>query len=105
MILGDASCEKARHVAYCFLDPLCISVHLRNIFEHLSGSSTLQITAPKIFALGATRLLEYLLQDISLVFQQAFEDVKLVADVFDLHKELNIVENRVIRALLMLIRM
>jgi hypothetical protein len=104
MILGDVSCEKARHVAYCFLDPLRIFVHLCNIFEHLSGASTLQITAPKNFALGATRLLKHLVPDISLVFQQAFKDVKLVTNVFDQHKEVNIIENRVIRALLILIR-
>jgi len=104
MILGDVSCEKVKQVAYCFLDPLRIFVHLRNIFEHLEGSSTLQITAPKNFALGATRLLKCLIPDISLVFQQAFKDVKLVANVFDLLKELNIFVNRVGGALLMLIR-
>lgn len=68
MILGDVGCEKVRHVTYCFLDPLRLFVQLRNLFEHLSGSSTLQITAPKSFALGAVKLLKCLIPDISLVF-------------------------------------
>ena len=96
MILGDVSCEKVRHVAYCFLDPLRLFVHLHNLFKHLSRSSTLQITAPQNFALGAMKLLKCLIPDISLVFQQAFKDVKLVTNVFDLLKELNIFENRVV---------
>jgi hypothetical protein len=68
MVLGDVSCEKVRHVAYCLLDPLRLFVHLRNLFEHLSRSSTLQIIAPKNFALGAMRLLKCLIPDIPLVF-------------------------------------
>ena len=49
------------------------------------------------------KLLKCLIPDISLVFQQAFQDVKLVTDVFDLLKEVNIVVNRVV-GVLMLIR-
>lgn len=48
------------------------------------------------------KLLKCFIPDNSLVFQQAFQDVKLVTNVFDLLKEVNIVVDRVVGALMLI---